>query len=225
MSIDFRNCDYKELIKDIKPESIDLLLTDPPYCVSRTYQLGFSNMGRSGMDYGEWDYNFNQKEWIGLCAPLVRKGGSIIIFNDWKNMAYLVEELEKNGFIIKDLLRWEKANPMPRNVNSRYVMDNEYAVWAVKGKAKWTFNKPNDVPYLRPVFKSGIVLGKNRIHPTQKQLSVIEEIIKIHTKENETVLDVFAGSAVVGLACKNLNRNFIGCEIEKEYYDKAVKTL
>ena len=139
-SINLYNCDYKELVAKMvdNKSSVDLILTDPPYCVSRTHQLGFSNMGRAGMDYGEWDYNFDQKEWISLCAPLVKEGGSIIIFNDWKNLSYLVETLESNGFLIKDLIRWEKSNPMPRNVNSRYVMDIEVALWAVKGKKKWT---------------------------------------------------------------------------------------
>lgn len=228
MSLDLINCDYKDLVKNMIESKtyVDLILTDPPYCVSRNHQLGFSNMGRSGMNYGEWDYGFDQKEWIRMCAPLVRDGGSIIIFNDWKNFSYLVEELEEQGFIIKDLLRWEKTNPMPRNVNSRYLTDCEMAIWAVKGKKKWTFNKPADIPYLKPVFKTGVVPGgKKRIHPTQKHLGVIEEIIKIHSKPNDLIFDPFSGSGTTALACKNLNRNFIGSEIDETYYKKAVARL
>lgn len=226
--IDFQNCDYKDLIEQMNNNNVkvDLILTDPPYCVSRDYQLGFSNMGRSGMNYGQWDYGFNQKQWIYDCSNLVKEGGSIIIFNDWKNMSYIVEALSDCGFVVKDLIRWEKSNPMPRNVSSRYVMDFELCVWAVKGKGKWTFNKPKDCAYLKPVIKTGVVPGgKKRIHPTQKHLSVIEELVKIHSKENDLVFDPFAGSATTALACKNVNRNFIGCEINKEYYDKAVKRL
>lgn len=228
MSIDFINCDYKELVdKMIEDKTfVDLILTDPPYCVSRNYQLGFSNMGRSGMNYGDWDYGFDQKEWIKKCAPLVKKGGSIIIFNDWKNFSYLVEELEDQGFVIKDLLRWEKTNPMPRNVNSRYLTDCEMAIWAVKGTKKWTFNKPSNVPYLKPVFKTGIVPGgKKRIHPTQKHLSVMEEIIKIHSNQGDLIFDPFSGSGTVALACKKLGRNFIGSEIDLNYYKKAIERL
>ena len=57
------NQDYKILVKNLKKDKIkvDAIITDPPYNVSRDYQLGFSNMGRSGMDYGEWDYDFDQK--------------------------------------------------------------------------------------------------------------------------------------------------------------------
>ncbi len=228
MSITLKNCDYVELADEMIEQNIkvDLLLTDPPYCVSRNHQLGFSNMGRAGMDYGEWDYNFDQKEWIIKTSELVKNGGSIIIFNDWKNISYMCEALQESGFIIKDLLRWEKNNPMPRNVNSRYVTDFEVAVWAVKGSKKWTFNKPESVPYLRPVFKSGLVPGgKNRIHPTQKHLGIIEEIIKVHSNPDDLIFDPFSGSGTTALACKNLGRNFIGSEIDKQYYEKAIKRL
>ena len=228
MNIDFRNCDYKLLIKELKANKIkiDLVLTDPPYCVSRTHQLGFSNMGRSGMNYGEWDYGFDQTEWINLTAPIVKEGGSIIIFNDWKHASELVECLEQNGFVIKDLLRWEKTNPMPRNVNSRYVADYEFAIWAVKGKKKWTFNKPANVSYLRPKFVHGVVLGgSKRIHPTQKRLDLFEDIIKIHSNKGDLVFDPFCGSGTTAVACKKLDRNFVGSEIDANYYQKAIKRI
>ena len=227
-NIDFRNCDYKVLVEELiaKKVKIDLILTDPPYCVSRDYQLGFSNMGRSGMNYGEWDYGFNQTEWLEDTIPLLRNGGSIIIFNDWKNFSYLVEVLEKNGFFIKDLIRWEKTNPMPRNVNSRYVGDCEMAIWAVKGNKGWTFNKPDDKPYLKPVYKTGVVLGKGkRIHPTQKSLELFEDIIKTHSKVGDLIFDPFCGSGTTAVACKNTNRNFVGSEIDESYYKKAMVRL
>jgi len=207
---------------------VDAIITDPPYGVSRKHQLGFSNMGRSGMDYGEWDYNFDQVDWINRVSPLVKPGGAFIIFNDWKNASYIVETLTKNGFVVKDLIRWVKKNPMPRNVNSRYVNDFEVAIWAVKGKkyGTWTFNKPNDVPYLRPEFKTGLVPGgKKRIHPTQKKLSVIEDLVRIHTNENDIVFDPFSGSGTCAVACKNLKRRFIGSEIDPIYYEKSVERI
>lgn len=228
MVFGLHNCDYKDLVKQMKKEGIlvDLVLTDPPYCVSRKHQLGFSNMGRAGMNYGEWDYNFNQKEWIKKTAPLVRDGGSMIIFNDWKNLSYVVEALVANGFLIKDLIRWEKANPMPRNINSRYVMDFEVALWAVKGKGKWTFNRPASVPYLKPVFRTGMVPGgKKRIHPTQKHVDVIKGLLEIHSNAGDIVFDPFAGSGTTGVGCAITGRTFIGAEIDKKYYDKATERL
>ena len=222
------NCDYKKAAKEMSKKHlfVDAIVTDPPYCVSRTHQLGFSNMGRSGMNYGKWDYGFDQKEWIKVCAPIVKKGGCMIIFNDWKNLSYLVEALVEEGFVIKDLIRWEKKNPMPRNVNSRYVMDFEVAIWAVKGEKGWTFNKPSNKPYLKPVYESGVVLGgKRRIHPTQKSVEVIEEIIKVHTNPNDIVFDPFSGSGTTALACKLAGRNSVSTEIDENYYRKSVERL
>lgn len=222
------NKDYKEIVSEMKRKKlqVDAIITDPPYCVSRTHQLGFSNMGRSGMNYGKWDYNFDQKEWIKLCAPILKESGSIIIFMDWKNLSYLVEALQDNGFTIKDLIRWEKPNPMPRNVESRYVMDYEVAIWAVKGTKGWTFNKPKDVSYIKPVYKGGVVLGKNkRLHPTQKNLEVIKAIIRTHTNPGDVVFDPFSGSGTTAVACLETGRNSVSTEIDPDYYKKSVERL
>lgn len=224
----FENCDYKILLKKLKKEKIliDAVITDPPYGVSRKHQLGFSNMGRAGMDYGEWDYNFNQRQWIRLCAPIIKEGGSMIIFNDWKNFSYIVEELEKRDFLIKDVIRWVKPNPMPRNTSRRYVGDFELAIWAVKNGSKWTFNKPETVPYLKPIYNcASIAGGEKRIHPTQKPLKLIEDILKVHTNEGDLVLDLFAGSGTTAEACLKHNRKFVGCELDEKYYNKAMERL
>lgn len=222
------NKDYKDVIKDMKKKKIkvDAIITDPPYNVSRDYQLGFSNMGRSGMDYGKWDYNFDQKKWIRETSELIKSGGTIIIFNDWKNLGDISKQLEKCDFTVKDIIRWEKRNPMPRNVERRYVTDCEFAVWAVKNGEKWTFNKPKKEGYLKPVITTGIVPGgKKRLHPTQKHIEVMEQLIKTHTNEGDTIFDPFLGSGTTAVACKNINRNVIGAEIDKKYFDITMGRL
>ena len=223
----FRNCDYKDLLVELKEQNItvDAVITDPPYGVSRKHQLGFSNMGRAGMDYGEWDYDFDQKEWIRLTAPLIKLGGTIIVFNDWKNFSYIVEALDEQGFSMKDVIRWVKPNPMPRNTDRRYVGDFEMAIWAVKDGGKWTFNKPEGSAYLRPIYKCPSVPKSKRIHTTQKPLKLIEDILKVHTNEGDVVLDLFTGSGTTAEACLKNNRNFIGSEIDRTYFEKAMERL
>lgn len=226
--IEIYNEDYKKTIRRMKKNKIklDAVITDPPYGVSRKHQLGYSNMGRSGMNYGEWDYNFDQKRWIREVSDLVKPGGTIIIFNDWKNLGIISEQLEKCGFIVKDIIRWIKSNPMPRNVDRRYVNDCEFAVWAVKEGKPWTFNKPSDVSYLKPEIITGVVPGgKKRLHPTQKHMEVMERLIEIHTNENDLVYDPFMGSGTTAIACKNKNRNVIGSEIDEKYYKVSMERI
>lgn len=204
--------DCLELMKDIPDKSINLVLTDPPYN---------NTMGRAGLDFGEWDKNADIFSYIKECSRILNKNGSLIIFNAWANLGDIAKFAESYNFVTKDMLRLEKSNPMPRNRDRRYVTDYECAVWFTMPNAKWTFNR-QDSNYQRPKFVCSIDKG---LHPTQKSLKLMEEIIKIHSNENDIIVDCFAGSGTTLLAAKNLNRQFIGIEKEKEYYDIAVRRL
>ncbi|MHA3845574.1 DNA-methyltransferase [Mycoplasma sp. VS276A1] len=215
---------FKRWEKENKEPFIDAVITDPPYNISR--KNNFKSIGRQGIDFGAWDYKFDQTKWIDKAAPFIKKGGSIIIFNDYKNFGDICKALEKNGFIIKDLIRWIKTNPMPRNINRRYVTDFELAIWAVKPGKKWIFNKMNDTKYKRPEIKcSSVVSGKNKIHPTQKPIRVIEELILTHTNENDLIFDPFMGSGTTAIACIRTNRKYLGAEIDKDYYEKSIEKI
>ncbi|TAA71657.1 site-specific DNA-methyltransferase [Planomicrobium okeanokoites] len=209
--------DCLEVMKLIPDNSVDLLLTDPPYNVSM--KSNFHTMGRQGVDFGEWDKEFDQQSWLSLASEKVKKGGSVVIFNDYKNIGEMSEVLEFNGFVVKELLMWRKPNPMPRNRDRLYVTSVEVALWAVKGKG-WTFNRTRE-NYENAIFDSPTVNHKQRIHPTQKPLKVIEEIMGIHSNKGDVVLDPFMGSGTTALAAMNTGRNFIGIEKEMEFVEKA----
>ncbi|GAA7235705.1 site-specific DNA-methyltransferase [Helicobacter pylori] len=219
-----------ETIKDFYRQNlkVDAIITDPPYNISvKNHFSTLKSAKRQGIDFGEWDKNFKLLEWIKRYAPLVNPNGCMVIFCSYRFISYIADFLEENGFVVKDFIQWVKSNPMPRNLNRRYVQDTEFALWAVKKKAKWVFNKPENEKYLRPlILKSPVVSGLERVkHPTQKSLALMEKIISIHTNPNDIVLDPFMGSGTTGLACKNLKRNFIGIELEKEYFQTAQKRL
>lgn len=205
--------------------SVDAIITDPPYNISR--KNNFKTMGRAGIDFGEWDEGFDLTSWIGAASSILNKGSNIVIFNDWKNMTTICDALETNGFGVKDQLRWEKLNPMPRNRDRRFITDFENAVWAVKLGAKWTFNRIDD-NYERPLIKCSITTAREKSlgsHTTQKPIKVMEWIIERLTNEGDVVLDPFMGSGTTGLACKQSGRKFIGIEKELDYYDLAAKRL
>ena len=102
----------------------------------------------------------------------------------------------------------------------------EFAVWSVKKGAKWVFNKDNDKPYMRGLIETGTVSGNERtVHPTQKSIKLMEEIIKTHTNVNELILDPFMGSGTTGVACLELGRKFFGIEISNKYFDIAAKRI
>lgn len=213
--------DCLEGMRLIPDNSIDLLLTDPPYNLSR--KNNFHTMGRKGVDFGEWDKDFNQTEWLEIACDKVTKGGSAIVFNDYKNIGDMKEVFESKGFTIKQMIIWHKTNPMPRNRDRLYVTSIEIALWVVKGKG-WTFNRQRDT-YENGIFTYPIVNHRKRIHPTQKPLELIQDLIKIHSNENDIVLDPFMGSSTTAIASQLLNRKWIGFELEEEYIHKSMERL
>lgn len=213
--------DCLEGMKLIPDESVNLVLTDPPYNVSQ--KSNFHTMGRKGVDFGEWDKEFNQTDWLNVACQKLKKGGSIIVFNDYKNIGIMKEVLENNKLMIKEMIIWKKTNPMPRNRDRLYVTSLEIAIWAVKGKG-WTFNRQRET-YENAIFEQPIVNHTKRIHPTQKPFEIIEQLLKIHSNENDVVLDCFIGSGTTAVACKMNNRKWLGFELEREYFELANKRL
>ncbi len=206
---------------------VDHIITDPPYNISKANNFDtMRSSQRKGVDFGEWDKNFDLISWIEVAGSMLEPGGSFIIFNSYRNLTPIISALEKSGMEVKDLLKWVKTNPMPRNIERRYVQDTEYAIWAVKPKKPWVFNKPKDVPYLRAEFSSSTVAGHERTnHPTQKSRKLMAEIIAIHTNPGDLILDPFMGSGTTGVSAIQLGRRFVGIELEKEYFEIAKARL
>lgn len=200
---------------------VDHIICDPPYNISRENHFD-TLKGRQGLDFGKWDKNFDLLSWIPKYSKLLNKNGSMIIFCSYRYISYIIDCMEKSDLVVKDIIIWQKTNPMPRNVSRRYVQDTEFAIWAVKKDAKWVFNKPDDKPYLRSLFNAPVVQGKEKYgHPTPKNLDLMKHIIEIHTNPDDVILDPFMGTGTTGIAAIELGRKFIGIEIAKNYFDNT----
>ncbi len=175
--------DCLEIMKNFSENSVDLVLTDPPYQISREHN--FDTMEdrknkRTGTYFGDWDTHFDVSIW-GFITNLINKNGSIISFMAFEQYGDFVKILDKYNFDVKDRLIWEKTNPFPRNRDRRYIPNIELIIWSVRKKAKWVFNRQNkkyESCILRFSSESGARF--KRFHPTQKPLKLIEYLLKIH---------------------------------------------
>ena len=134
-----------ELIKN--NVKVNHIITDPPYNISHENNFNTLKCPRQGVDFGEWDKNFDLFSWIPKYEKILDKNGSIIIFCSYRYMSFIIKTMEESNLEVKDILVWRKSNPMPRNIERRYVQDMEFAIWGVKKGAKWIFNKDKNKPY------------------------------------------------------------------------------
>ena len=208
---------------------VDHIITDPPYNISQDNNFGTMTNPRTGVDFGAWDRGkFDLFSWIPQYANILKQNGSMIIFCSYRYLSYIIDMLESDSckMVVKDVIVWQKKNPMPRNIERRYVQDMEFAIWAVRKNAKWVFNKLPNVSYNRAFFSTSIVAGSEKLgHPTQKSLELMKKLILIHTKPGELILDPFMGSGTTGAASLELGRSFIGVEMSEEYFLMAKNRL
>ena len=229
LNISIKEISCFDFLPALKKDSVDLILIDPPYEVSRetNFQSGEAtgkdtDRFRVSMDFGDWDNNFTGLDKvIEECYRVLKPNGTIICFYDLWKITTLKQYLENAKFKQIRFIEWIKTNPVPLNSKTNYLTNSrEIALTAVK-KAKPTFNSEYD----NGVYSYPICHDKGRFHPTQKPLALIEELILKHSNEGDLVLDCFSGSGTTALASFNQNRNFIGCEISKEYYQKSIDRL
>lgn len=204
---------------------VDCIITDPPYEFNNNSgSVGNNDFTKRKLVKDRHlnfiSYGFEYEKCFDLFLK-IQDIPNILIFCSNNQITKTMKWFEDRK-LNTNLLVWNKTNPIPL-CNGKHLSDVEFIVY-VRGKGA-TFN--NDVPFdfKRKVYTSPIVSNKNRLHPAQKSVEHIERYIQLHTKENNLVFDPFMGSGTTGVACKNLNRKFIGCEIDLEYYNIAKERL
>ncbi len=229
MIIDLKRMDCLDYLKTIKDKSVDLVLIDPPYEVSRdtNFQKGEetgrdTDRFRVSMDFGDWDKNFcSLEEVVKESYRILRKGGTLICFYDLWKISDLKGYFDRAKFKQIRFIEWVKTNPVPINSKINYLTNaREIAVCGIKGSNP-TFNSSYD----NGIYEYPICHDKGRFHPTQKPLDLITALVEKHSRDGDTVVDCFSGSGTTAAACINTNRNFYGCEIDKTYFKKSIDRL
>ena len=243
--IDLRQGDCLEVMKTILDNSVDLTITSPPYDDLRDYNSKFNiqelarELYRITKNGGVVVWNVNDK--IKNGSKSLTSFKQAIIFNEV-------------GFNLNDTMIWEKTNPMPQVKQPRYNQCFEYMFIFSKGKPK-TFNpimidcksygkeykstckkitKNNQREYKEfkinkqkidnNIWKFAVSQNKTK-HPAVFPLELPMKHISTWSNENDVILDCFMGSGTTGVACKNLNRNFIGIELDETYFNIAKERI
>ena len=222
--------DCLQIMKQIPDKSIDLVLTDPPFNISGLsggIELHGSPVNIS--HFGEWDYNFDPKIFIKETKRILKSNGQIYIFTSDRLMGKYIDLFIKYNFHYRNTLVWFKPNLMPKIRHHTWRAGTEFILYAGQSKTKsikdYTFNWLGQEK-MKNLILCNILGGRERIgHPTQKPLSIIKKLLMVSSNEGDIIFDPFLGSGTTAVACRELNRNFIGIEISPEYCKIAEQRL
>ena len=195
--------DCLEVLKGLPDNSIDLVLTDPPYGINADKGVGGFGSSKTDRHYkDDWDKQTPDKKYFD---EMLRVSKNAIIFGG----NFFTDKLPVNGHWIV----WDKKGDI--------AFDNPFG----DCELAWTNIDKKSVKKYTAIQQGFVTEEKDRYHPTQKPLHLFKKILEDYSEEGMMILDPFLGSGTTAVACKQLKRNYIGIELSEEYCSIAKKRL
>ena len=251
------NQDCIQGMKKMPDNSVDLIIADPPYNLSKGSKIKWDHTTDINLG-GNWDKTMEKwdnytlqeyidftKEWIKEAKRILKPTGSMWIFGTYHNIGLVNMMCQTLNVEIINEVIWYKRNSFPNLAARRLTASHETILWCHANKNKkrdyyfnYNYSKDSEFEYdklkvkgkqMRTVWdipnnkeKRELFYGK---HPTQKPLRLLKRIIELSSKKGDIVLTPFSGSGSECLAAKELGREYIGFEIDKNYYDISLLRL
>jgi len=214
----YYNMDCMELMKLMENESVDLILTDPPYKTTARGNAGNSGgmlqkkINMQGNVFKE--NNIKPAEYAKEFYRILKTDKHCYIMTNHKNLIEMLQEFTKVGFHFIKSLIWDKGNKI---MGQFYMSQFEYILFFRKG-AGIKINNCGTSDILSFANKKDKDSNGKNIHDTQKPIDLMKVLIENSSKENDIVFDPFAGSGSTPIAARITKRNYIACELDKDYY-------
>ena len=218
--------DALEGLKRLADESVDLVVTDPPYNIAaksrKTFHRGkaISTMKL----WGEWDcfhpfdYDLFIMQLLTQFFRVLKRGGSLYMFSPYQHSSYFIRKAVERGFVYRSQLAIVTKNPLPSLGMANWRRGFQLCLYVSKGKPK-TFNFLSQRECVN-IFHYAST-QKETQHPSEKPLGFVEKIVSVSSNQGEIVLDPFVGSGTTAVACKKLGRNYLGFDRNPEYVRMA----
>lgn len=218
--------DNRVVQKSIPNNSVDLILTDPPYNISKysTGNINLPNRKSINNDIANWDnIELNPEDYLEDFKRIIKPTGNIFIFTTY-NCIGKWHAVFDDHFDTSQIMIWHKTNPVPNIYKKGFLNSCEMIICFWNKGHLWNFI---DQKTMHNFIESPICMGKERIsnHPTQKPIKVLKHIISIASNPNDVVFDPFMGVASTAIASLEMGRKFYGCEINKDYYQTGIKRI
>ena len=212
--------DCLEVMKDIEDESVDLVVTDPPYLCDYSRHDNKSRFSKKIANDENTDKNEEMiRQYFKECYRIMKKDTAIYCFCNYKKIDFFKEELEKAGFNLKNIIVWDKQRNGMGDLKTTFGYSHEFILFASKGQPKIRGKRISDVWQFKRIS------SKQQVHQNQKPTELLSLAITKSSDEGMVVFDGFMGSGSTGVAALNTNRDFIGIELDEGYFEIAQNRL
>ena len=228
---------YKE-IKNINDETIDAVITDPPYNISKDRIYTLNNQADWNKDFGEWDkqeddtFISNMRTWAVEFFRVLKPGKTGFMFVGEKFLNIAQSIFKDEGFEIKGTFSWCRTNPGVSITKADFMPATDMAIQFVKPGKTRLFNYPGDPEgynyKLSPICGGNERLKTSRndaLHPTQKPEAIISHLLELITDIGDKVLDGFMGVGTTPAVAKQFQRKCVGIEKEKQFFEAAQRRI
>jgi len=225
--LQIHNQDALKALKGIPDDSVDFILTDPPYNLSpySTGNMKFDWRADINNDLADWDGDFDPVNVREEFLRILKSTGNIFAFCSY-NLIGRWHEIYDPIFDTFQFFVWHKSNPVPKFRKAGFLNSCELIVCMWNKGHTWNFGKQSE---MHNFFESPICMAPERLrapkHPTQKPVGLLKHLINIASNEGDVILDPFMGVGSTGVAALEMDRRFIGVEIDGEYFRAAKKRL
>ena len=210
------NEDCLEGMKRISDGSVDLIVTDPPYLINYSRHV-------KGHRFENKILNDNNPEliskYIKECYRILKNNSAMYMFTSHKTVDFFKQELENTGFNVKNMIIWDKQRQGMGDTSTVFGFQYELIFFVSKGQPKIRGKRLSDI------WSFPKVVGRNQVHQNQKPIELIERCVTKHSNEGDVVFDGFMGSGTTAIAAINTNRNYIGFELDEEYYKASLNRI
>ena len=211
--------DCLNIMKQIENESIDLIVTDPPYLIK------YKTNRRKNKDHDFCSEILNDDneqliiDYIRECYRILKNNTAMYMFCNCDKVDFFKQELENAGFKIKNMIIWVKNNWTAGDLKAQF--GKQYEIIFLVNKGRKCFNGKR----ITDVWMFDKISGKKQLHQNQKPVDLLKQCILKHSDENDIIFDGFMGSGSTGVACIETNRKFIGVELDKKYFEIAKERI
>ena len=216
MTVELIQGDCLDVMRGMGDKSVDAVITDPPYGIN--YQSAWRTDKDSRFPIISGD-GVLSLDWIYESYRITKDNGCLFCFCRWDTEQKFKEIIIDAGWKLQSQVIWDRGIHGLGDLKRQYAPMHDNALFATKPEFEFPSHRP------KSVYRVDRVHADKLQHPTQKPVSLIKLIINDLTTKDATILDPFAGSGTTGVACVQLNRNFIGIEIDPTYFAIAQERI